>query len=158
MSTPQQPKLRFFSNPRSRARMVRWMLEECGADYETVELEFGPEMKSPEYLSINSMGKVPALQHGDAVVTETGAILAYLAELFPEKRLAPAMGSPVPYRVVNAAVFCTTRAKPPEGMLYPAVKANSMPAVKVTPVQSTVRGPMFWSSRNSSVAPSGSAG
>jgi glutathione S-transferase len=50
-------------------------------------------MKSPEYLSINPMGKVPALQHGDAVVTETGAILAYLAELFPEKRLAPVMGS-----------------------------------------------------------------
>lgn len=94
MSTPHQPKLRFFSNPRSRARMVRWMLEECGADYETVDLEFGPEMKSPEYLSINPMGKVPALQHGDAVVTETGAILAYLAELFPEKRLAPAMDSP----------------------------------------------------------------
>ena len=94
MPTPHPPKLRFFSNPRSRARMVRWMLEECGADYETVNLEFGPEMKSPEYLAINPMGKVPALQHGDAMITETGAILAYLAELFPDKQLAPATGSP----------------------------------------------------------------
>lgn len=88
------PKLRFYSNPMSRARMVRWMLEECGAEYETVELEYGQTMKSPQYLAINPMGKVPALQHGDAVITETGAILAYLAELFPAKHLAPPQGSP----------------------------------------------------------------
>ena len=86
--------LRFFSNPRSRARIVRWMLEECGAEYETVNLEFGPEMKSPEYLALNPMGKVPALQHGDVVITETAAILAYLADLFPEKKLAPALSDP----------------------------------------------------------------
>ena len=94
MSTAHPPKLRFFSNPRSRARMVHWMLQECGADYELVNQEFGPEMKTPEFLAINPMGKVPALQHGDAVITETGAILAYLAELFPDKQLAPAIASP----------------------------------------------------------------
>lgn len=94
MQQTKSSKIRFFSNPHSRARIVRWMLEECGADYETVNLEFGTEMKAPAYLSINPMGKVPALQHGEAVVTETAAILAYLAELFPAKQLAPAAGSP----------------------------------------------------------------
>ena len=94
MSQTSNSKIRFFSNPRSRARIVRWMLEECGADYETVNIEFGSDMKSAQYLAINPMGKVPALQHGDAVITETGAIVTYLAELYPEKQLAPAVGSP----------------------------------------------------------------
>ncbi|WP_280192615.1 glutathione S-transferase family protein [Delftia sp. PS-11] len=87
--------LRLYFHPRSRAAMVRWMLEECGARYETIRLEFGSTMKSPEFLAINPMGKVPALAHGDTVVTESGAILAYLAELFPERQLAPACGSPL---------------------------------------------------------------
>ena len=86
--------LRFFFNPQSRARMVRWMLEECGAQYESTPLEFGTTMKAPAYLAINPMGKVPALQHGDTVITESGAILAYLADLFPEKKLAPPVGHP----------------------------------------------------------------
>ena len=94
MSTPQQPKLRFFSNPRSRARMVRWMLEECGATYNTVLLDYGTTIKAPEYLAINPMGKVPAIQHGDTVVTENAAILLYLADLVPEKKLAPPVGTP----------------------------------------------------------------
>ena len=108
MSTAHTPKLRFFSNPRSRARMVHWMLQECGADYEIVNLEFGPEMKTPEFLAINPMGKVPALQHGDAVITETGAILAYLAELFPDKQLAPAIASPqrAARQLFSLAVLC----------------------------------------------------
>lgn len=86
--------LRFFFHPQSRARMVRWMLEECGAQYDTEQLEFGTTMKAPAYLAINPMGKVPALQHGETVITETAAILAYLADLYPEKRLAPPVGSP----------------------------------------------------------------
>ena len=86
--------LRYFSNPITRSRMVRWMLEECEAEYETVVLEYGPAMKAPEYLALNPMGKVPALQHGAAVITETGAILAYLADMFAHKNLAPTVGSP----------------------------------------------------------------
>ena len=57
MSTPHQPKLRFFSNPRSRARMVRWMLEECGASFDTVIMDYDGSLQSPEYLAINPMGK-----------------------------------------------------------------------------------------------------
>jgi len=91
--TSNNAPLRFFYHPQSRARMVRWMLEECDAVYEPVRLEFGGTMKSPDYLALNPMGKVPALQHGNTMVTETGAILAYLADLYPEKKLAPALGS-----------------------------------------------------------------
>ncbi len=91
-STPQD--LRFYFHPQSRARMVRWMLEECEAAYEPIELAYGSSMKSAEYLQINPMGKVPCLVHGDTVVTESAAILTYLAELYPQQRLAPAAGSP----------------------------------------------------------------
>lgn len=81
----------FYTNPQSRGRIVRWMLEEVGTDYRTEVLEYGTTMKSPEYLAINPMGKVPALRHGDVVITETAAICAYLADAFPEAGLAPPM-------------------------------------------------------------------
>lgn len=84
----------FYTNPKSRGRIVHWMLEEIGKPYETVWLEYGPKMKSKEYLSINPMGKVPALRDGDIVVTETPAICAYLADRFPEKNLAPPANHP----------------------------------------------------------------
>ena len=86
-------ELIFYTNPMSRARMVRWMLEEVGEPYRDVVLEYGPPMKSPEYLRINPMGKVPAIRHGATVVTEVAAILAYLAETFPEAGLGPDAGS-----------------------------------------------------------------
>jgi glutathione S-transferase len=79
----------FYTNPMSRGRIVRWMLEEVGEPYETVLLEYGGSMKAADYLAINPMGKVPALRHGDAVVTEAAAICAYLADQFPERGLAP---------------------------------------------------------------------
>ncbi|RAL25129.1 glutathione S-transferase [Lujinxingia litoralis] len=81
--------LTFYTNPMSRGRIVRWMLEELGQPYETRILEYDTTMKSPEYLAINPMGKVPALVHGDQVVTECAAICAYLAEAFPEAELGP---------------------------------------------------------------------
>ena len=67
-------ELVFYTNPRSRGRIVRWMLEEIGQPYRTEVLDFGTTMKTPAYLAINPMGKVPALRHGDVVVTEAGAI------------------------------------------------------------------------------------
>lgn len=85
--------LTFYTHPMSRGRTVRWMLEECGAPYDTVLLDYGTSMKAPAYLAINPMGKVPALKHGDTVITEVAAICAYLADLFPEKKLAPPVGS-----------------------------------------------------------------
>jgi glutathione S-transferase len=84
--------LTFYTNPMSRGRIARWMLEEVGRPYETVVLGYGPAMKAPDYVAVNPMGKVPAIRHGDSVVTECGAICAYLADAFPEKGLAPPVG------------------------------------------------------------------
>jgi glutathione S-transferase len=79
----------FYTNPMSRGRIIRWMLEEAGADYETVVLDYASTMKEEPYLSINPMGKVPAIVHNGHVVTECAAICAYLADAFPEAGLAP---------------------------------------------------------------------
>jgi glutathione S-transferase len=85
-------ELIFYTNPRSRGRIVRWMLEEIGQPYRTEVLDYGTTMKAPAYLAINPMGKVPALRHGDVVVTEAAAICAYLADAFPQAGLAPPHG------------------------------------------------------------------
>lgn len=87
-------QLTFYTNPMSRGRVARWMLEEVGQPYETVLLDYATTMKAPDYLAIHPLGKVPALKHGDVVVTETAAICTYLADAFPDAGLAPATGSP----------------------------------------------------------------
>lgn len=79
----------FYTNPMSRGRIVRWMLEEAGAEYETVALDYASAMKGEAYLSVNPMGKVPAIVHKGHVVTECAAICAYLADAFPAAGLAP---------------------------------------------------------------------
>ena len=87
-------ELVFYTHPMSRGRIVRWMLEEVGQPYRTEILDYGTTMKAPSYLAINPMGKVPAIQHGDMVVTECAAICAYLADAFPDAELAPPRGAP----------------------------------------------------------------
>ncbi len=82
-------ELILYTNPMSRGRIARWMLEEVGQPYKTEVLDYASTMKGEAYLAINPMGKVPALRHGDAVVTETAAICAYLADAFPQSGLAP---------------------------------------------------------------------
>lgn len=81
--------LTFYTNPMSRGRIARWMLEETGADCETVVLDYASSMKAEDYLAINPMGKVPAIVHDGHVVTECAAICAYLADAFPDAGLAP---------------------------------------------------------------------
>ncbi len=82
------PELTLYTNPMSRGRVARWMLEETGADYGVETVAFDA-LKAPAYLAINPMGKVPAIRHGRTVVTENAAICAYLADAFPEAGLAP---------------------------------------------------------------------
>ena len=82
-------ELAFYTNPMSRGRIVRWMLEEVGAPYRTEILDYETGLKAASYLAINPMGKIPAIKHGDTVVTEGAAICAYLADAFPEAGLAP---------------------------------------------------------------------
>ncbi len=86
-------ELVLYTNPRSRGRIARWMLEEVGQPYRAEVLDYGTSVKSPAYLAINPMGKVPALRHGNAVVTEAAAICAYLADAFPQACLAPPPGA-----------------------------------------------------------------
>ena len=81
--------LTLYSNPMSRGRIARWMLEETGAAYDTVMLDYATTMKEAPYLSVNPMGKVPAIVHNGNVVTECAAICAYLADVVPEALLAP---------------------------------------------------------------------
>ena len=81
----------FYTNPMSRGRIVRWMLEELGVPYETKVVAYDA-MQSPDYLAVNPMGKVPAIRHGDTVVTECAAICTYLADAFPDAKLAPSVG------------------------------------------------------------------
>lgn len=84
----------FYTHPMSRGRIARWMLEELGRPYKAEILDYATTMKAPAYLAINPMGKVPAIRHGDRVVTECAAICAYLADVFPEAQLAPPPGDP----------------------------------------------------------------
>ncbi len=79
----------FYTNPMSRGRIARWMLEEVGQPYRTVFLDFATSAKAPEYLALNPMGKVPTVVHGTTVVTECAAVCAYLADAFPAAGLAP---------------------------------------------------------------------
>ena len=82
-------ELVFYTNPMSRGRIARWMLEEVGQPYRTEVLDYATTMKGKDYLAINPMGKVPAIRHRDVVVTEAAAICAYLADAFPQAELAP---------------------------------------------------------------------
>jgi glutathione S-transferase len=87
-------ELVFYTNPMSRGRIVRWMLEEVGQPYRTEVLDYGTTMKAPAYLAVNPMGKVPAITHRGVTVTECAAICAYLADAFPQAGLAPALDDP----------------------------------------------------------------
>ncbi len=81
--------LNFYTSPGSRGRIVRWMLEEVGVPYEVTVLPPGASSQDSQYLSVNPMGKVPSLVHGETVVTEAAAICVYLADVFPNATLAP---------------------------------------------------------------------
>src|SRR3954447_26907746 len=88
-------KLTLYHAAPSRSSIARWMLEEIGEPYEIklLRLSDGDQQK-PDYLAINPMGKVPALQHGDVVITESAAICTYLADAFPQARLNVPIGEP----------------------------------------------------------------
>lgn len=88
-------EITFYHNPMSRGRIVHWMLEELGEPYETKILSFEKgEHKTPEFLAINPMGKLPTIVHRGTVITEAAAICTYLADAFPRAGLAPALDDP----------------------------------------------------------------
>lgn len=94
--TTSSPRVTFFHSPNTRSSGVLTLLEELGADYDLHVLNMkAGEQRKPEYLAVNPMGKVPAIRHGDALVTEQGAVFLYLADLFPQAGLAPPIGDPL---------------------------------------------------------------
>jgi glutathione S-transferase len=87
------PKLTLYHAAPSRSAVTRWMLEEIGEPYDVHLLSLSKgENRAPDYLAVNPMGKVPALKHGDVVVTESAAICTYLADEFPRAKLNVPIG------------------------------------------------------------------
>jgi glutathione S-transferase len=108
--------MKLYYNPRSRAVTSKWMLDECGATYEIVPIDFEKrEHKTPEFLKINPAGKLPALVDGQSKVFESAAIALYLAEKFPEANLGPKVGAPERGRYLSLMVYSTSQLEPAFG-------------------------------------------
>ncbi len=89
-------EITLFHSPNTRSTGVLILLEELGAKYQLHVLNMkAGEQRKAEYLAINPMGKVPAIKHGDAIITEQVAVFLYLADLYPEAGLAPLIGDPL---------------------------------------------------------------
>jgi glutathione S-transferase len=129
MIQPSEDEIVFYTNPMSRGRIARWMLEEVGRPYRTVVLDFGTTMKAPEYLAINPMGKVPAVTWRGIAVTECAAVCAWLADACPEAGLAPAFDDPargtyLRWLFFTAGPFEAAVTAKALGLLAPAEKAG----------------------------------
>ena len=108
--------MKLYYNPRSRAVISKWMLDECGAEYEIVPIDFEKrEHKSPEFLKINPAGKLPALVDGHSKIFEGAAICLYLGDKFPEANLAPKIGAPERGRYLSLMVYSTSQLEPAMG-------------------------------------------
>ncbi|HVZ06060.1 glutathione S-transferase N-terminal domain-containing protein [Hyphomicrobium sp.] len=107
-----------YHAPNSRSATIRWLFEELGSpphEQKILNLKKG-EHKSPEFLAVNPMGKVPTIVHGKTPVTEVGAIAIYLADLFPEAGLAPAIGDPARGTYLRWIVFNHGLSSPPSAI------------------------------------------
>ncbi len=108
--------MKLYYNPNSRAVISKWMLDECGADYEIVPIDFEKrENKTPEFLKVNPTGKLPALVDGDSKIFEGAAICLYLGDKFPEANLAPRIGAPERGRYLSLMVYSTSQLEPAMG-------------------------------------------
>ena len=108
--------MKLYYNPRSRAVISKWMLDECGAEYEIVPIDFEKrEHKTPEFLKINPAGKLPALVDGHSKIFEGAAICIYLGDKFPEANLAPKIGAPERGRYLSLMVYSTSQLEPAMG-------------------------------------------
>jgi glutathione S-transferase len=105
--------MKLYYAPRSRSARPRWMLEEIGAPYDLVRLDLAKgEQKKPEYLKIHPHGAVPALSDGEVTLFESAAICAYLADKFPDKHLAPPLGSPARGYYYQWLIYSMATAEP----------------------------------------------
>jgi glutathione S-transferase len=108
--------MELYYNPHSRAVISKWMLDECGAEYEIVPIDFEKrEHKSPEFLKINPAGKLPALVDDDSKIFESAAICLYLGDKFSKANLAPKIGAPERGRYLSLMVYSTSQLEPAMG-------------------------------------------
>ena len=118
--------MKLYYNPQSRAVITKWMLDECGAQYEIVPIDFTKsEHKAPEFLKINPAGKLPALVDGDSKIFEGTAICLYLGDKFPQANLAPKIGGPERGRYLSLMVYATSQLEPAMGDAL--LKVESLP-------------------------------
>ena len=108
--------MKLYYNPRSRAAIAKWMLDECSADYEIVDINLEKkEHKAPEFLEVNPVGKLPALVDDGSRIFESAAICLYLGDKFPEANLAPRIGTPERGRYLSLMVYSTSQVEPAMG-------------------------------------------
>jgi glutathione S-transferase len=108
--------MKLYYNPRSRAVISKWMLDECGAEYAIVPIDLEKrEHKAPEFLKINPAGKLPALVDGDSKIFEGAAICLYLGDKFPAANLAPKISAPERGRYLSLMVYSTSQLEPAMG-------------------------------------------
>jgi glutathione S-transferase len=108
--------MKLYYNPRSRAVISKWMLDECGVDYEIVPVDFEKrEHKTAEFVKINPAGKLPALVDRDSKIFEGAAICLYLGDKFPAANLAPKISAPERGRYLSLMVYSTSQLEPAMG-------------------------------------------
>jgi glutathione S-transferase len=121
--------MELYWSPRSRSFTAIWLMEETGQPYERVltDITSGAQ-KTPEYLAINPMAKVPALKDGDATMAEAAAICAYVAERYPEAKLAPALGDPLRAKYLYWLFFAPGCIEPAMVQIATKIEMNSVAA------------------------------
>lgn len=119
-------EITFYHNPNSRGRVAHWMLEEVGQPYKVELIDTAnKQQKSPEYLKLNPMGKLPTIVHRNTVITEAAAICAYLADAFPEAKLAPALNDPARGTYFRWLFFAAACGEPAAvDRVFPRAKAD----------------------------------
>lgn len=128
--------MKLYFNPMSRAVIAKWMLDECGAEYDIVPIDLQKqEHKSPEFLKINPAGKLPALVDGDSRIFENAAIGLYLGDRYPAAKLAPLIGTPERGRYLSLMVYSTSQLEPSMGDML--LKEKTAPARGWTDYEAT---------------------
>lgn len=118
--------LKLYFDPQSRSQVAKWMLDEAGVEYEIVQTLIREKAhKKPEYLKINPAGKLPALVDGRTRVFENAAICMYVADKFPQARLAPPPDSPDRGRYLSLMVYSTAQLEPAMGDSLLGVRSNN---------------------------------
>jgi glutathione S-transferase len=121
--------MQLYWAPRSRSFSALWLMEETGQPYERVLIDIRTgAQRSPDYLAINPMGKVPALKDGEATLAEAAAICAYVAERYPEAKLAPPLGSPLRAKYLYWLFFAPGCIEPAMVQIATKIEMNSVAA------------------------------